>query len=88
MAHQCCITYDAAMRTTVDLPAAAHRRARELATERGISLSSLIAELTIRGLSEVGTPAKLTQDRTTGLPVLHLGHPVTDDDVAAALADE
>ena len=41
------------MRTTVDLPPALHRRARELAKSRGQSLSAVLAELTARGLSLV-----------------------------------
>jgi len=36
--------YDAAMRTTVDLPPCVHRRAQELATERHRSLSATVAD--------------------------------------------
>lgn len=86
--HRNCIMYDAGMRTTVDLPPAVHRRAIELAAVRGVSLSAMVAELTTRGLAELGTPTRLITDSRTGLPSLRIGRRVTDEDVAAALADE
>lgn len=76
------------MRTTVDLPPGVHRRARELAAERGESLSTVVAELTIRGLAQLDAPVQLRVDVRTGLPVLSLGRIVTDADVAEALDDE
>lgn len=83
-----CISYDAVMRTTVDLPPAVHRRASEIAAERGMSLSAVVADLTTRGLAELGAPTRLTRDPQTGLPVLTIGRRVTNEDVADALADE
>lgn len=76
------------MRTTVDLPPAVHRRARELAEERAQSLSSVVAELAVRGLAQLDAPVTLTTDERSGLPVLSLGRPITSADVAAALDDE
>lgn len=76
------------MRTTVDLPPAVHRRARELAAERGQSLSAVISELTLRGLAQLDSPVRLDRDDRTGLPVLSLGRIITDEDVAEALDDE
>lgn len=88
MVHHACITYDASMRTTVDLPPAVHRRARELAALRGDSLSAVIADLTMRGLAQVDEPVTLTTDVRTGLLVISLGRLITSDDVADALDDE
>lgn len=76
------------MRTTVDLPPAVHRRARELAARRGQSLSSVIAELTVRGLAQLDSPVELAADPRTGLPVLSLGRSITSADVADVLDDE
>lgn len=76
------------MRTTVELPPAVHRRARELADRRGVSLSTVLAELTARGLAQVDTPVSLRIDERTGLPVLSIGRKVTADDVASVLDDE
>lgn len=76
------------MRTTVDLPPAVHRRARELAARRGQSLSSVIADLTVRGLAQLDDPVTLQTDSRTGLPVLSLGRAVTSADVAEVLDDE
>ena len=73
------------MRTTVDLPSAAHRRARELAEQRGVSLSTVLANLVMRGLAQLDTPADLAVDTRSGLPVLSVGRKVTSQDVAAAL---
>ena len=50
---------------------------RELAEQRGDSLSSVIADLTARGLAQLDTPASLTTDARTGLPVLSVGRRVT-----------
>ncbi len=76
------------MRTTVDLPPAVHRRARELAAQRGQSLSAVLAELAARGLAQLDTPLTISTDDRSGFPVISLGRTVTSADVAAALDDE
>lgn len=76
------------MRTTVDLPPAVHRRARELAQQRGQSLSAVVADLTARGLGQLDEPVEVRSDPRTGFPVLSLGRRVTSEDVAEALDDE
>jgi hypothetical protein len=76
------------MRTTVDLPPAVHRRATELAKQRGQSLSSVIAELAARGLSHVDEPLLIRTDPRSGFPVISIGRRITSDDVADALDDE
>lgn len=73
------------MRITVDLPPAVHRQAGELAAQRGASLSSVIADLAARGLSQLDRPVAITTDERTGLPVLSVGRPVTSREVAEAL---
>ncbi len=73
------------MRTTVDLPPAAHRRAKELAAARGESLSKVVADLAIRGLAQLDTPVEVSTDPRTGMPLLHVGRRVTDADVAELL---
>lgn len=76
------------VRTTVDLPPAVHRRARELAQERRQSLSSVVADLAVRGLATLGEPLQLTTDPTSGFPVITLGRRITAADVADALDEE
>ena len=76
------------MRTTVDLPPAIHRRARELAESRGQSLSSVVADLAIRGLSQLDQPLVITTSPTSGFPVVSVGRTVTAEDVAEALDEE
>jgi len=76
------------MRTTVDLPPAVHRRATKLAQEQGRSLSSVVADLTLRGLAQLEAPVALSIDKRSGLPVLSVGRTITSEDVAAALEDE
>lgn len=76
------------MRTTVDLPPAVHRRARELAARRGTSLSSVVAELVVRGLGQLDDPVVVSTDPVSGFPVITIGCPVTADDVARAIDDE
>lgn len=76
------------MRTTVDLPPAVHERARRLAAELGLSLSAVVAQLTMRGLAQLDTAVELHTDDRTGLPVLSIGRHITSKDVADALNDE
>lgn len=76
------------MRTTVDLPPAVRRRAQELASRSGRSLSSVVADLATRGLAQLDEPVTLHTDSRTGLPVLSLGRTITSADVAEALDDE
>jgi predicted transcriptional regulator len=76
------------MRTTVDLPPAVHRRARELAEERHQSLSSVVADLAVRGLAALGEPLEVATDPTSGFPVITLGRRITSAEVADALDDE
>ena len=76
------------MRTTVDLPPAVHRRAVELAKQRGQSLSSVIAELATYGLSRLNEPLVLRTDPQSGFPIVSLGRQITSEDVANALDEE
>jgi predicted transcriptional regulator len=76
------------MRTTVDLPPAVHRRARELAERRGQSLSAVIADLAVRGLAQIETPVQVRIDQRSGFPVVSIGRTVTSDDVARILDEE
>ena len=76
------------MRTTVDLPPAVHRRAVQLAKQRGQSLSSVIAELATYGLSRLNEPLVLRTDPQSGFPIVSLGRQITSEDVANALDDE
>jgi hypothetical protein len=75
------------MRTTVDLPPSVHRRARELAAQRGVSLSTVLADLTVRGLAQLDMPVKLTTDALTGFPVLSLGRKVTAAQTGATMVE-
>jgi hypothetical protein len=76
------------VRTTVDLPPAVHRRASQLAKQRGQSLSAVVAELAIYGLSRLDEPVEVRTDPRSGFPVLSLGRRVTSAEVADVLADE
>ena len=76
------------MRTTVDLPPAVHRRAVQLAKQRGQSLSSVIAELATYGLSRLNEPLVLRTDPQSGFPIVSLGRQITSEDVANALDEE
>lgn len=76
------------MRTTVDLPPAVHRRAQEIARRRGLSLSAVVAELTIRGLGQLDEPVVIATDPRSGFPVVTIGRRVTSGQVADALDEE
>jgi hypothetical protein len=76
------------MRTTVDLPPAVHRRALEIAERTGQSLSAVVADLTIRGLSQLDEPIVIGTDEKSGFPVIRVGRRVTSEQVAATLDEE
>ena len=76
------------MRTTVDLPPRAHARAKQLAEQRGLSLSAMISELTVRGLAQLDTPLSVARDEATGLPVISLGRSITAAEVADLIDEE
>jgi plasmid stability protein len=73
--------YDALVRTTIDLPADLHQLTTALARSHDQSLSQTIADILRRALLTGNAPAVST-DAATGLPVVHLGRPITDQDVA------
>lgn len=75
------------MRTTVDLPDPIHRRAADIARRQHRSLSSVVAELTARGLAQLDAPVELSSHPLTGLPVISVGRQVSPEDVAEALDD-
>jgi hypothetical protein len=76
------------MRTTVDLPQAVHRRAVEIAERTGQSLSAVIVDLTVRGLSQLDVPVLVATDERPGFPVISVGRRVTSEQVTAALDEE
>jgi hypothetical protein len=76
------------VRTTVDLPPAVHRRASQLAKQRGQSLSAVVAELATYGLSRLDEPVEVRTDPRSGFPVVSLGRRFTSAEVADVLADE
>lgn len=76
------------MRTTVDLPPAAHLRVQKLAASRHQSMSRVIADLTLQGLAQLDVEVEYSRDPRSGFPVISIGRAVTDDDVAEALDDE
>lgn len=59
-----------------------------MAAAQGRSLSAVIAELTARGLAQIGEPMVVTTDEVSGFPLVSLGRRVTSEDVAAALDDD
>ena len=86
--HQECITYDADMRTTVDLPPSLHRRASALAAERSTSLSAVLADLVARGLAQSEEPLRIASNPRTGLPVISIVRRVTSDEVADLIDED
>lgn len=76
------------MRTTVDLPPVVHQRVREIAAERDLSVSAVVADLTARGLASMGNPTPFQIDPVSKFPMISIGRPVTAVEVAELLDDE
>lgn len=70
------------MRTTIDIDAELHAEAQAQARRTRVSVSAVVNEALRKSLRPV---PPLEQDPLTGLGVIEIGTPVTDDDVADAL---
>ena len=68
------------MRTTVDLPEDLHALAVGIAQDTHQTLSQTIVYLIRRGLSQVQNAGSSTST-LTGLPVVHLGRTITDEEI-------
>lgn len=79
--------YDALVRTTIDLPDDVHRAAVLLSRDLGQSLSRTVSELVRTALAGGRPMSRIETHPETGLPLIHLGRPITSEDVAA-LQDE
>lgn len=76
------------MRTTVNLAPGVHRRVRELATAQHASMSSVLSDLVVRGLSQLDAPPTLTMSPRTGFPTLDIGRRVTAQEVADLIDED
>jgi hypothetical protein len=64
------------MRTTITLPDEILAAVRVVAQQRQQSVSSLIAQFTVRGLRQLGQGAEIAADPMTGLPTIVIGRPI------------
>ena len=74
------------MRTTIDLPDDLHRVAMAIARDQRTTLSEAVAMLLRRAIGVAGDAEVSTSGRT-GLKVIRLGRPITNEDVRS-LDDE
>lgn len=75
------------MRTTIDLPDDLHRAAMQIARDRHQTLSRTVASLLRAALAGEQRRATIEVDEASGLPTVHVGNPITAEDVAAAADD-
>ena len=75
-------------RTVRQALASAEPPPSQLAEQRGLSLSAMISELTVRGLAQLDTPLSVARDEVTGLPVISLGRSITAAEVADLIDEE
>ena len=68
-------------RQSIDAPSS-------IAKRTGQSLSAVVTELTVRGLSQLDVPVVIATDELSGFPVISVGRRVTSEQVAAALDEE
>ena len=74
------------MRTTVTIPEDLHHALEAIARDRRQTLSETLAEL-LRQQLMPDRQLRMESDPRTGLPVVHVGRPVTAEDVRS-LEDE
>lgn len=76
-------TYDAVMRTTIDLPDDLHRAATLIAHDRHQTLSRTVASLLRSALAGGHQHSAIEMDVDSGLPTVRVGRRITAEDVAA-----
>ena len=74
------------MRTTIELPDDLHTLARELAHQRGVSMSEVVADLMRRALAPPDSPTTARSKR--GMPIVRLGGASVTNDEVRSLEDE
>ena len=68
------------MRTTISLPDDLHAALSAVARDRRQSLSEALTQLLRQSLMPGDRP-RIATDERTGLPIVHVGRPVTAEDV-------
>jgi predicted transcriptional regulator len=76
------------MRTTITLPDDLHDAVAGIARDRHQSLSEAVSDLLRQALMPGERPFLVTTDPRTGLPVIHVGRPVTSEDVRSQEEEE
>ncbi len=79
-------TYDAVMRTTIDLPDDLHRAATLIARDRHQTLSRTVESLMRAALAH-DDHTTIEIDPDSGLPTVRVGRRITAEDVAATDED-
>ena len=80
-------TYDAVMRTTIDLPDDLHRAATLIARDRHQTLSRTVESLMRAALAD-HDHTTIEIDPESGLPTVRVGRRITAEDVAAIEEDD
>jgi len=80
-------SYDAVMRTTIDLPDDLHQAATLIARDRHQTLSRTVASLLRSALAGEKHDTTIKIDPDSGLPTVRVGRRITAEDVAAVDED-
>jgi len=56
-----------------------------MAKEQGVSMSAIIADLTVRGLAQIDEPVQLETEPSTRLPCISLGRRITSAEIDALI---
>ena len=88
VAHRSDAQYDAGVRTILALSDAARDRARHMASRRGLSLSRLIDQAAMIGLTQLDDPTPIAPDPSTGFPTFSTGQVTSRADVEWARDSE
>lgn len=87
-----CISYDVTMRATVALSDQVYNRAKDLASQRGLSLSATLSNLVEVGLAleHPLDEVELKRDTDTGLLTFTIddGQTITSDNVAQLIDED
>jgi hypothetical protein len=75
------------MRTTVDIPEELHHQLMSIARDTSRSFSETTVDIIRRGLG-TGEPLRISYDPETHLPLFHVGHPITTEDVRSLEDDQ
>ena len=76
------------MRTTIDLDPTAHRLAKILATQRNVSLGTIVSEAIMERYRAPEKTEMVIGTSEAGFPTISIGRPITSEEVRELIEED